>query len=75
MTKVNQTEYTGFCLGGPWKGRPLSTYQDTYPLARMKPKMKPLPRDLDLIEWDETGRGQYEWAAGVWWWRGWNAQA
>lgn len=73
MNPVNRFKYEGFAVGGPYRGAKMMRVGDpVWRLARMKHiKVMPWQAEDEKIEYEDFGRGQYEWDSGIWWWRGW----
>jgi hypothetical protein len=71
--KVNRFKYDGFAVGGPWAGANMMRVGDpVWPVAKMKKISVNDPTIWDnKVDWEDTGRGRYEWDSGVWWWKGW----
>ena len=68
-------EFSGPCIGGPYKGRKLASLDSVYPMSLMTRPPIVLTRtqadDPHYYEMVEIRRGYYEFADGIWWWRGW----
>lgn len=64
--------YAGLCLGGPMDGEKMKRLDPVYDLAKLKgPLTYEHPADEPIDYCEDFKRGRYEYASGIWWWRGW----